>query len=277
MGPAMISAVGGVLSGLGGLFGKKPKQITPKQQVMGTAEGAREAAEAYGFNPLTLLGANIASGQLAGGTPPLASAQLLADSVAQMTPEAEAERKRQQEADQVQLELAKQQYEANKIALAFAPDSAVNAMNGVFGRRSSIVQQASQRPAPSKIGGNEPVVPYDAENPVAPGRPKQVMPMANGSGMTELQNPFTDNRPIVVPGDGGEPWGIDELLTAVVVGGPQVAWNLAMDELPKEDGVPTVRLTGEPGDATSGSWDWTHWPNRGWNPFNATNYYTSKR
>lgn len=52
--------VGGSL--LGGLFGKKPKTVSARENsrgaIMGQAEGARKAAAEFGFNPVTLLGAS---------------------------------------------------------------------------------------------------------------------------------------------------------------------------------------------------------------------------
>lgn len=55
--------VGGSL--LGGLFGKKKTvsaQENSRQGIMGQAQGARQAAAEYGFNPLTLLGVSSAIG-----------------------------------------------------------------------------------------------------------------------------------------------------------------------------------------------------------------------
>jgi hypothetical protein len=80
-----LAALGPVLKGVGalaGAFGKR-KSTTQSETVagiMGQAQGARDAAEKYGFNPLTLLQASspIAG---AGTAPPLASLSVLGDIV----------------------------------------------------------------------------------------------------------------------------------------------------------------------------------------------------
>lgn len=66
----MAFDIGGFIGGLGGLLGKKSKPPTPSEMVIGAAEGARKAADMYGFNPLTMLrlaGGNAAAG--GGGYP----------------------------------------------------------------------------------------------------------------------------------------------------------------------------------------------------------------
>ena len=73
MNPAIIA---GGLKLLGGLFGSKKKTMSPAQSIVSTAQGARQGAKQYGFNPLTLLQASNAiagAGMDMGGTPPLAS------------------------------------------------------------------------------------------------------------------------------------------------------------------------------------------------------------
>ena len=128
MDPLVLSGVGSVLSGLGGLFGKKKKDPTPAQNILSQAQGVREAAEQYGFNPLTLLQYGQPGGALAGsgGPPPLASIQLLADGLGQLTPEAQADAKRQREADQLNLDLAKLKLEQARSGVIVAPQSAVH-------------------------------------------------------------------------------------------------------------------------------------------------------
>ena len=76
---SLLSGIGSILGGLGGLFGKKDNtQGKSAAGIMGQAQGAIQAAQQYGFNPLTLLGASSPiSGDGRGSTPPLASAQVL--------------------------------------------------------------------------------------------------------------------------------------------------------------------------------------------------------
>lgn len=60
---------------------------------------------------------------------------------------------------------------------------------------------------------------------VAPGGKTKINDYSSGAGLTGINNRGTFG-PIVVPGDDGEPWGIDEVLTAAVVGLPQAGANL---------------------------------------------------
>ncbi len=74
---AFLETALGVGKILGGLFGRK-KSPTPADNIMSQARGAREAAEAYGFNPLTLLQYGQTAGAMGGGdTPPLASVEVI--------------------------------------------------------------------------------------------------------------------------------------------------------------------------------------------------------
>lgn len=84
--PALIGA-GGAL--LGGIFGKPKRtsaQQNSRQGILGQAQGAREAAEKYGFNPLTLLAASSPMGPSESsnymGTAIANSALMLADGLA---------------------------------------------------------------------------------------------------------------------------------------------------------------------------------------------------
>ena len=44
-----------VIGGLFGLGKKKKKDPTPRDNLLSQAQGARDAADKYGFNPLTML------------------------------------------------------------------------------------------------------------------------------------------------------------------------------------------------------------------------------
>lgn len=63
----------------------------------------------------------------------------------------------------------------------------------------------------------------------APDRDVEVAPYTSGPGVTEINNAFTGGRPILVPGSDGEPWGIDEVITATAVGGPQYLAHMYSD------------------------------------------------
>ncbi len=58
---------------------------------------------------------------------------------------------------------------------------------------------------------------------VAPGRDLKVDEFTSSPGLFEVNNRGTAG-PVVLPGD-SEPWGVDELATALVLGAPQVSYN----------------------------------------------------
>lgn len=121
-----------ILGGLSGLFGKKKKAPSPRDNIMSQAQGARDAAEAYGFNPLTLLQYGQPGGSMAagGGTPPLASIDLLTEGLSAFDPEAKAERERQRQADQLNLDLARIKLEQARSGVVLAPPVAPGSLLG---------------------------------------------------------------------------------------------------------------------------------------------------
>lgn len=67
-----------LFGGLKSLFGKKPSaREQSRDALMGQAQGAREAADKYGFNPLTLLGVSSGIGSNAAADTPLASIEMI--------------------------------------------------------------------------------------------------------------------------------------------------------------------------------------------------------
>ena len=58
---------------------------------------------------------------------------------------------------------------------------------------------------------------------VAGGRETEVLPVVSGPGVAEIHNDMTG--PILLPGNDGEPMGLDELVPAIVLGAPQVVKN----------------------------------------------------
>lgn len=104
-------------------------------------------------------------------------------------------------------------------------------------RRSGVVSPVS--------GGGGSVDSLGATSDVAPGRDVEVSPYTSGSGLTEINNRFTNG--IVVPGSDGEPWGIDEVATYLAVGVPQMWWDFQTNEKYWKDGTfmnPASRRTG---------------------------------
>lgn len=226
----LLSGIGSVIGGVGSLIGntrRRQKQPTPRENIMSQAQGARDAAEEYGFNPLTLLqygqpggAAPIAGG---GGTPPLASIQAITGGLQDIGDVVSGDAARRRAADQLQLDLAQ-----IKLDQAQAGVVAVPGANGVGSGPSPLGRSA--RAVPTNGGTAHSRQFGMGENPIAPGREREVDPLVNSPGVFEIQNHVTANQPVTIPGD-GEPWGIDELATAVLVGGGQMAFDRIEGEL----------------------------------------------
>ncbi len=216
--PTIISAG---ISLLGGLFGGKKKDPTPASNIVSQAAGVRQASEQYGFNPLTLLQYGQPGGALGGGSPPLASNELILGAMKDVVDVVSGDAARRRAAADLELELGRvklDQLRGSVLGVAPSAAGAVGSGAPALGRRAAtVVAQPFVNP---KLGM--------AENWLSPGREKQAQPVSNGAGVTEIDNRFTDavGGPISVPGDGGEPWGIDEVVTALGFGGAQVAWRL---------------------------------------------------
>ena len=201
---------------LGGLFGKKPKTPSPRDNLLSQAQGAREAADKYGFNPLTMLQYGQTSGSMASAGPPLASMDLIMgglEDIFDVTSGASAQRR---QADELKMDLLKLQVEqARSGVIAMQPRSAANFTGSPMGNTSTIVGDTNVRPVDFGMSPNW----------LAPGRDKKVAPLVNTSGVMEVENSLTAGK-VSMPGDGSEPWGIDEVMTAAVFGVPQAAWNV---------------------------------------------------
>lgn len=83
----------------------------------------------------------------------------------------------------------------------------------VPGAATTGTQRRNNGAPASAVGGRDPWI-NDRE--------LEIMPMGDGPGITRISNPLTGGNPIYVPGADGEPWGIDEVLTGVIFGVPQV-------------------------------------------------------
>jgi len=216
-----LVGIGSILGGLGGLFGgkKTSAQKASKQAIVGQADGARLAADLFGFNPLTLLGASSPVMGSEGGPPPLASMQMLLDGFQSLEDERTGKKAQQRQKDQLELDLAKLRLEQARSGVIGG-----GAVNQVGSGRSSLGPGHAQIPTATDSGQDGFGM---SSSPLSPEREKQVMPVPNSPGFFEMENRFTGG-PINIPGD-SEPWGIDELVTAAFVGVPQVAGNWAMN------------------------------------------------
>lgn len=126
----LLSGIGSVLGGLGGLFGKKANPGRDTRHVILNQVGtAREAGEKYGFNPLTVLqsGAANVGGIAGGGASPLASVQMITDGLRGIDDVVSGDAARRRAADQLNLDLAQLKLDqARSGVLAVAPSYAVN-------------------------------------------------------------------------------------------------------------------------------------------------------
>ena len=62
-----LAGIGSLIGGVAGLFSKQKGAPSARENTVKLAQGARQASERYGFNPLTMLGAGSSMGGGGGG------------------------------------------------------------------------------------------------------------------------------------------------------------------------------------------------------------------
>lgn len=205
-GASLLSSLG--LGGGGGDPARNNRKQTLKL-IRERGDAVREGAERSGFNPLTYLGAT--SGTAVGGSvaevPPLASFAATLGDIAQgmvnnRSVEAEEERLRQSAAMQLD--------RINREKAVAGGAGGVALRTAAAGIGSPVTVRKAKLDSSAKE-----FAPYDAD------REMEKLTATDGPGITTIDNDFLPT-PVHVPGDGGEPWGIDEVLTTVVAGIPQV-------------------------------------------------------
>ena len=208
---------------------------------MKLAQGARQAAERYGFNPLTMLGAGAGMGGGGGAAHPLASIQMLTEGLQGIDDVVSGDAARRRQADQLQLDLAKVQLEQARSGVIASGPTAADAVGGSLsplGAPRGTHVQKTARAVPARISASaSAAVPVakpkgkfsQGENPDAPGRKEDIAPLTNSPGFFEIENSWTGG-PVSIPGE-GEPWGFDEMGTALVFGFPEVLGNHANNVL----------------------------------------------
>lgn len=140
---------------LGGLLGGGKKAPSPRKNLLSQAQGAREASEKYGFNPLTMLQYGQTGGAAGGGAPPLASTELLLGGLGDITDVVSGEKARRDKANQLEVDLAQIQLDqARSGVLAVAPSATANVGEGLpaLGRRAAMVVTPSTQVGPSNAG-----------------------------------------------------------------------------------------------------------------------------
>ena len=229
----ILAGIGSLIGGVSGLFSKSKGAPSARENTVKLAQGARQAAERYGFNPLTMLGAGAGmGGGGGGGAPPLASIQMLTEGLQGIDDVVSGDAARRRQADQLQLDLAKVQLEQARSGVIASGPTAADAVGGSLsplGAPRGTYAQNTVRAVPARYSAASSVAKSkgkfsQGENPVAPGRKDDVAPLTNSPGVFEIENDWTGGKPITLPGE-GEPWGIDELATAAVFGLPQMGWN----------------------------------------------------
>lgn len=179
----LISGALGIATGLKGLFSSKPKapkERSPRDGIMSQAKGARQAADKYNFNPLTLLQAGAGhtfSGGGSGGVPPLASVEAISNGLRGIDDVLSGDAARRRAADQLELEIARVNLDRARsgvmpgaAAATSAPRSSrVAAAPAIFGRRAVQVPSAGavhSSPRPSL--NRPPVHPRTVNNEMVP-------------------------------------------------------------------------------------------------------------
>lgn len=208
----LFSTIAGAVAGplVSGIFGKSKSAKQPKLDLGHMVKEAND----NGFNPLTVLRNGGAATSMSGGQPArLSSASFIADAFSRGVEawsgfdaqEAQAEQ------DQLRTQLLQQDLKNQQ-------DYNKKLNSGNFGYQIPRIQTTTRQTA------NKP--PALNNNPIAPDRDLEVDPLKNSPGVFEMDNKMTGGSAITLPGD-GDPWGIDEVLTAVTVGAPQVIYKQA--------------------------------------------------
>ena len=236
---AAVAGAAKVVAGLAGAFGGGSKGApSARENIMKAAQGARQAQEAYGFNPLTMLGSGAGMAGGGGGSPPpLASVQLLTEGLEGIDDVSSGDAARRRQAEQLEIDLAKLRLDQARSGVipsqAMASEtvsrtpSPIGVAHGTYAATN--VRQVPPRLATASAAPAS-ALKFEAKgkNPIAPGRKDDVAPLTNSPGVFVMQNAITGG-PITIPGE-GEPWGVDELATAAVIGVPQISYNVTLQQ-----------------------------------------------
>lgn len=218
MDPVTGSLIGAGMKLLGGLFGKKKKSMTPGRSIVSSAKGAREAAEKYGFNALTLLqNSNLTAGAgMDTGAPPLASLAVLGDIVEETFGKSSEDEAERREHNKLQNELLRLEVERARGAMRAVEAGSLAGGGAITGART--VKSISSPVSASGFGA-----PALENTGITPGRGREVRPQTNESGFIEWDNAVTG--PLKFFGSEGEI--AMEYIQLPLFGLPQLANNWA--------------------------------------------------
>lgn len=203
--------VSGASSLLGGLFGKNSaEKATRDQNYYNRPRAQRQRAEGGGFNPLFVMSNGASGNQTQSGYSPI-----MGNSIAQA---GAAFAGAMQAEEQLKIQRSELEMENQRLDELVKATKLTANVGGIYakGNRNNGSGNLGSSSNPNGYGRSGDVV--------APDRDQEVAPYVSGAGLTEINNSFTGGS-VVVPGDDGEPWGIDEVATAAIFGAPQVFYR----------------------------------------------------
>lgn len=201
------------------------KNAAARDSYNNSPQGIRANAEQAGFNPLTVLTSGRSFG--AGYQPQFGNAlghlgQGITDAI---------NGREQLKIQKAELEIERRRVDQLAKAMTLGPK-----IPGIYGARSGYgTSKRSGKTGAARALPSDPSVPSlggsggsqrigSPNAGLAPHREVDRTPFTSGPGIIDIDNAFTDfmGGPVVVPGDGGEPWGVDELAGVAISAGPQI-------------------------------------------------------
>lgn len=202
------AVIGGALGLVGSLANNKSSKAAHASDTYNNSpQGIRANAEQAGINPLTVMSSGRSFG--AGYSPTFENAGVHLGNAVQAGFSA---------FDRQKLQMTQLKKQNNRLQRQMESTTFDVKAPSVYERRAS---NAGPETSVQAVASDHSL---GVSSWVAPGRDVEKQPYTTGSGLTEINNRGTFG-PLVVPGSDGEPWGIDELATAVVVGVPQYAYK----------------------------------------------------
>lgn len=223
----------GIGKALGGLFGKKKKGPSIAEQYQMQRDHhrlmpgiTRDGYERAGFNPLLGVqgGASIPfqpsligdSHSTAGGIF-AQGLDMVHDGLLQKTQLAQENEKLRETIDDLAKPSQPSHMDRYGDTIPLPSNGEMNVQGGISGDNGRYSGAGGGLPAgqlpDGAVSGNGSTAPIIDET-----REVLIDPITSGAGFTEISNNLTEffGGPLVLPGSDGEPWGIDELATAVI-------------------------------------------------------------